>query len=1411
MSISSGYWNKKKSYTDPPKGANSITSGYYNRKSTFSSEDEDLSANGGYLQSMSLGDIAPVKKKRTWFDTGAFDDGYDFGDISKVLLGTLRDVNDNLFTGVVGMGEKAIDAAVGVAPILIPSLKDSAEEFIKKDLYDEEKVGEFLGKFSAPGMIGELLGVDADKDSLLGEKSDSVVQSAGQLLGQIGLQAVHVPWFVTSGVTSFGSEMENALNEGATLGEAQLSSAITAGAEILTEMISGGVKFGGKALDDVLVTRLSRGVSNKFVRNLLKWGLDTTGEGFEEVLTEGISKFGQWLTYQDDNTLSEMLFSEQAMDEYLEAFIGGAAIGGGMSTINAVRAGASGADAVSGLTDAEKAVVDAEFESRIDGKELTEKQKDEIYESVIESLERGEISIDTIVRVLGGETYQNYKRTVDSEDAIRSEYNALRKIDTDKQTEEQKSREAELRKMTEDLDNSTTRADLAKQLGQETFNIVKGTRLAESYYERSRRGQAFKADVTKYDKKQQKTIQDAIDSGILNNTRKTHEFVDWVAKVAGDKGLSFQFTNNEQLRGTQFEIKTDDGTARTVNGFKVGNVIGINTNSKKNVNVVAGHEITHVLEGSEFYQALQDSVFRYAVAKEGQANFDKRLKAVEDLYKGVTEDAKGELTADLVGEYLFTDRDFIKRLSTENRNLFQKVYDEIKYMWKLATAGSREKRELERVKKAFEDAYRDTGKDSNKSESMDTEVQHSLSHDSEYMDNAITKNDDLGIVDPELLAEAKEIRERIAQRMNEIKDKGLVGLPEDIAGNTYIANSSYDGTEENTTICPRSLASEAFVDAVSEYLGRPLTVEEQIYISQDLQGRTLTPECIYCYVATDRKAYRAFLGEYINQRDSVIEKLKANPDADVSKNGELYKEFLNGRKDTKPMYNRFKMWVDAYKNGTPMVQASHLANINKLMGDINSEFGDELKPQIVDAMKYAQSASWAKKRIGYVAYNGHILKWKQDRINKLNSHYGLRMYSFSDFHPAFVLENMQMITDASVRGLKMLGYTKDTDFVEIFAPTGMNINISTFGFESGGQVFENNLTGADWTKAKELRSQHPNVGITFVATNDNLVNWALAQDWIDVVIPYHLVRTGEAVAKAMNYTNYTKESSDVKGENWKKGDKKYIAPTEHNNDKATYLAALERNHLKPRFSRFLDNPNYMKLVNECRQPASQSQAVQPVFNEEAANTALAKLEANGYYQPIGGSVDRMYEIAGEVAEEMTKETAPVQYSLSSDSDGRQLTEDQIAYFKDSKVRDENGNLKVMYHGSQDAGFHVFDPKMSDDDISLFFVDRNDVATSYSGTTETYEAKTIRSADDMRNFLQSIGYEGYEVFEEGENHWIEQDGDYVAGGKTWQELYDEFCWYEGIGEGDANYKVYLNLKNPLVVDAEGRSWKRVGQR
>ena len=142
---------------------------------------------------------------------------------------------------------------------------------------------------------------------------------------------------------------------------------MTAGAEILTEKISGGIKFGGKTLDDGLQKMLAEKISNKTVQKLTKLGVDMTGEGAEEVLSEVISNVGKKLSYEDEKTWEEMLLSEEAMDSYLESFIGGAVLGGAGSGVQIIQ------------QQQNKAVQQAEQEL---GRELTTEERTQIEEAV---------------------------------------------------------------------------------------------------------------------------------------------------------------------------------------------------------------------------------------------------------------------------------------------------------------------------------------------------------------------------------------------------------------------------------------------------------------------------------------------------------------------------------------------------------------------------------------------------------------------------------------------------------------------------------------------------------------------------------------------------------------------------------------------------------------------------------------------------------------------------------------------------------------------------------------------------------------------------------------------------------------------------------------------------------------------
>ena len=61
-----------------------------------------------------------------------------------------------------------------------------------------------------------------------------------------------------------------------------------------------------------------------------------------------------------------------------------------------------------------------------------------------------------------------------------------------------------------------------------------------------------------------------------------------------------------------------------------------------------------------------------------------------------------------------------------------------------------------------------------------------------------------------------------------------------------------------------------------------------------------------------------------------------------------------------------------------------------------------------------------------------------------------------------------------------------------------------------------------------------------------------------------------------------------------------------------------------------------------------------------------------------------------LSKRFNKQNDDIRYSLK-DSEGKTLTKEQQEYFKDSKVRDDNGNLLVVYHGSP-AKFTVFNHK-----------------------------------------------------------------------------------------------------------------------
>lgn len=646
-------------------------------------------------------EIAPVKGSDSWFQGGAFSDGYQFGDVSKTIVGTLQDINENITTAVFDATENLIDTtAYGVGAIgglFDEDFKDDVGKFIAKEILTPTESGEAVATYANPIGWANLLvnGGETEENSVFGDKADGLVQSGAHLVGSYALQAVGVPAWLTMGVNAFGSEIESAFQQDATFTEAGISGGISAASEIIFEKISSGVKFKGATLDDGLQNWLKNNITNKVSRTVAKYAVDMVGEGTEEVLTEATSAVGRKLTYLDDKEWDEILSSEDMFD----AFIGGAVISGIAGGGQIVNSAKTGRDYVTGLTDSEEKVIkklheDAIAEAETNGTKLTSRQKNELYDSIVEQMDKGQLNIDDIESVLGGETYKSYKDTVESENALKSELAELQSMEYGKMNDLQHTRLNELKGM--NLDDTTKRDSLRSQLDKTLSPMLKNSRLMETYNERARKGQALEIDLSQYKGKQKEAVERAVKSGVLNNTRKSKELVNVLSKIEADKGIVFNYTDNAKLKETGFAIE-----GKTVNGFEQNGAVTLNVQSAKSWQSVVGHEITHVLEGTDAYGALRKALFKYA---ESKGELASRKATLTELYKGIKADIDGELTADLVGDYLFSDTDFIRSLTTD-RNVFQKVYDEIKYLCKVATG--KQLTEIEKVRREFDKVWKE--------------------------------------------------------------------------------------------------------------------------------------------------------------------------------------------------------------------------------------------------------------------------------------------------------------------------------------------------------------------------------------------------------------------------------------------------------------------------------------------------------------------------------------------------------------------------------------------------------------------------------------------------------------------------------------------------------------------------------
>ncbi len=124
----------------------------------------------------------------------------------------------------------------------------------------------------------------------------------------------------------------------------------------------------------------------------------------------------------------------------------------------------------------------------------------------------------------------------------------------------------------------------------------------------------------------------------------------------------------------------------------------------------------------------------------------------------------------MVGDYLFGDERFIKSLA-QNKNLFQRIFDEIKYLLKIAGKGTKQEKEFARLKRAFEKALSESKAEAKAEKTKNTtdkegDVKYSLSEVKIPTREELENKDPIEVID---IATSKT-QGNFAERRNQILD-----------------------------------------------------------------------------------------------------------------------------------------------------------------------------------------------------------------------------------------------------------------------------------------------------------------------------------------------------------------------------------------------------------------------------------------------------------------------------------------------------------------------------------------------------------------------------------------------------------------------------------------------------------------
>ena len=687
------------------------------------------------------------------FQSGAFSDGYQFGDVSKSIGATALSTFNNMIKGVAKLGEGISDWTSNRIADIVEATgdKDNANRIRKNVLQND----------TDNNIVTKTIKDVTDKDTLLGEKGQNFVQqlsrtgfqaAIGAGAGVLGTAAATAATTGTTFISSSGSGEVEALNEqynkaikdgynsgieeylnseegkkarGKSAIYGHLVGAIEAGTEAMfaglgkwTDAIGYGKS--GLGLDDKIAKSLSNKVSSTLAKNLIQYGVKAGGESVEE-LVGGIGQaIAQKLTYKQDEGLGQLIKDQNIPEAMLSAFVSSAI----MQAPGMYSTTKNGQDFMTGLN----------------------KTDTETYEQLIETEQK-----DLIKKKAIENEYNNQIKENDYNDTQKQEL--LEQISKDYDEGKLLSPKLTTKEIEQSEDNARNMLEEIKRVESENNNTannsIEENSNNDSEYEKY---QFVKSNNDKVNELRQSIVENTD----WNNSKDTQNYVKMLEKIVEDKNIDIRVKD----LGT-----TEDG--KMINGKYEDGVITINPNSNRAGEFIAVHELTHAIGNEDMLKMIE-------TYRKSNPEFDNAVQKLIGTYN--ESQINQEALADISGQ-LFGNQEFINHIQKDNPGFFKRIYNEIKYLWHQFRGYTNQNQFIEDLYNKWTDAYNNSNQFNNTtnlllSENAYADVKKAITQTAneavkekipliKLKDNTIKTLVDYGVKDLPMLQRTSHLRENI--------------------------------------------------------------------------------------------------------------------------------------------------------------------------------------------------------------------------------------------------------------------------------------------------------------------------------------------------------------------------------------------------------------------------------------------------------------------------------------------------------------------------------------------------------------------------------------------------------------------------------------------------------------------------